>query len=39
MFGREKETLSGVAQAILGTILRLQWRILRQVLDVEEIVL
>jgi len=39
MFGREKETLSGVAQAILGTILRLQWRILRQVLDVEEVML
>src|SRR6266567_3370097 len=36
---RQEKALSGVAKTILRTILRLQWRILRQVREVEKIVL
>src|SRR6266436_1609942 len=36
---REEKALGRIAQPILRTILRLQWRILRQVLNVKEVVL
>ncbi len=39
LLGREKKALIGVAKTILRTVLRLHWRILRQVLNVKQIVL